>query len=502
MPRRARLDDLGVGRPHRRRHDDHVGVADVARRRGRRCTRTPSVARRRVTSDALRVRPADRVAQVGQQLGDAAHADAANAHEMNRVASGPSITRSAGTPLAIGRLGDSSTRSTMTRAASGRAKRLTAAASCAGAAARRRAARACARPASRRSARFCSSSSAAPAASTAPRRSCAGGRRWRSAAASRIAARPTAAISASVVEPARQTTTFAALISSSMRRGRARRRAARPAPRSQPFANHREIALSGLVRDLRRHAWPAPAAMLPPPSAMLIACAPWEPPKMSTLLAPDGSGPIAQELGANRVPADEAFSPKRAVSTRRSTRWRASTSGPARRLVRPGCAFCSCSSMARRAARRRARRPGPSCSRRRRSTTCGRRRRDDAPARRRALSGSVRRHGRAATATCPSIPSCGSCRARSPPRGTARASMPRAVPDEGDDRVGPARAASRGRWRCPGTGVPRCRLRQSPRAGWCRSSRCSVRPPSASSATMRWRRVLRHVEQDAEASIR
>ena len=76
-----RLAHLGVGHLHRRRHDDHVRIADVRRVVP---VRDPNPERRQPLGHrrSLLVGPADRVSQVREQLGDAAHANATNADEM------------------------------------------------------------------------------------------------------------------------------------------------------------------------------------------------------------------------------------------------------------------------------------------------------------------------------------------------------------------------------------------------------------------------------------
>ena len=71
------LPDLRVGRPHRGGYHDHLRVSDV-----RRLVRVGDADADRLQPIGdrrpLLVRPADDVAQIGEQLGDAAHADAAN----------------------------------------------------------------------------------------------------------------------------------------------------------------------------------------------------------------------------------------------------------------------------------------------------------------------------------------------------------------------------------------------------------------------------------------
>ena len=83
MWRRRGLDDLGVVGLHGRRHDHHVGLADVAGVVPDRAPCTPSVASRAVAADRSRIAAAHGVAEVDQQLGDAAHADAADADEVD-----------------------------------------------------------------------------------------------------------------------------------------------------------------------------------------------------------------------------------------------------------------------------------------------------------------------------------------------------------------------------------------------------------------------------------
>ncbi len=75
--------DFRVVRSNRRRHDDDVGVADVARRRDRSATPTPSDAQPIGDVRSPRIRSAHRVAEVHEQLGDAAHADAADPDEVH-----------------------------------------------------------------------------------------------------------------------------------------------------------------------------------------------------------------------------------------------------------------------------------------------------------------------------------------------------------------------------------------------------------------------------------
>ncbi len=77
-----RLQHLGVLRPDRRRHHHHVRVADergVVTHRDRHAERFQP--RRHVRAPG--VRAADLVPEVGEQLGDPAHADAADADEMH-----------------------------------------------------------------------------------------------------------------------------------------------------------------------------------------------------------------------------------------------------------------------------------------------------------------------------------------------------------------------------------------------------------------------------------
>ena len=125
---------------------------------------------------------------------------------------------------------------------------------------------------------------------------------------------------------------------------RGRARPGQPGPaRASPSRTTREIALAGLVRDVRR--WRGPRQLRccldhghVDRVRALGAAKDEHPPR------PRWLGPDVQELGANRVPADEALlAEARRGLRRRSGRWRA-RHGPARRLVSPGCAFCSCSS--------------------------------------------------------------------------------------------------------------------------------------------------------------
>ena len=79
----ARGDHFRVVVLDRGRHDHGVGAGDVARRHGRSTTRTPIAgqpARRRAVGE---VGTADLEALVGQHLGDAAHAGAADADEVD-----------------------------------------------------------------------------------------------------------------------------------------------------------------------------------------------------------------------------------------------------------------------------------------------------------------------------------------------------------------------------------------------------------------------------------
>ncbi len=77
-----RLDDLRVRRPHRRRDDHDVGVADV---RGVVPHVDADAERPQPLGDrrSLRVRSTHHVAEIRQQLGDAAHPDAANPDEVH-----------------------------------------------------------------------------------------------------------------------------------------------------------------------------------------------------------------------------------------------------------------------------------------------------------------------------------------------------------------------------------------------------------------------------------
>ena len=75
-------DDLRVVGRHGRRHDDHVGIGDVGGRVAdldAHAERAQSVGRDR----AANVRAADPIVEIHQQLGDAAHADAADADEVH-----------------------------------------------------------------------------------------------------------------------------------------------------------------------------------------------------------------------------------------------------------------------------------------------------------------------------------------------------------------------------------------------------------------------------------
>ena len=183
---RARLDDLRVVRPHRRRHDDDVGVADVARRRARSTTRTPSVASRSVIVRSLRVRSADRVAEVARA---ARRCRSCRCRRCRRSESAACVRASA--PAA-----SSSARSTITARGVGPRQRRAPRRHRAAARPSRDAARRCA-PASRRAGQVRLRRAAPPRRPrAAPRRSSAGDRRSRSAAAPESPRRPAAVSSA------------------------------------------------------------------------------------------------------------------------------------------------------------------------------------------------------------------------------------------------------------------------------------------------------------------
>ncbi len=79
---RARFAHFGIRRPHRRRRHHHVCVADVRRVVS---VRDANPQRPQPVRDGrpLLVRSRDRVPEIGQQLGDPAHADAANPDEVH-----------------------------------------------------------------------------------------------------------------------------------------------------------------------------------------------------------------------------------------------------------------------------------------------------------------------------------------------------------------------------------------------------------------------------------
>ena len=192
--------------------------------------------------------------------------------------------------------------------------------------------------------------------------------------------------------------------------------------------------------------------------AMLIACAPWEPPKIRTLgaaplapsPAPDSRAAAADELLTNRVACD-----KRPPSEERHGRFerhgrgahhaREQPVGQARHrvLLEQHGRYAA-------HARRRAP-PVPSCSRRRRCTMSGRRfdriRHASTPP-----SGSSPSPRASAAGDVPFSPALRSRSSAKPSRGTTRASIPRAVPANVTTRVGHAAAAARAPRRCPDRG--------------------------------------------------
>ena len=223
-------------------YDHHVGVADVARRvpfehadaagrfEPRRHLRPPGV------------RSADHVAEVGQQFGDAAHADAADADEVNPPRptehDSPSARRTRERQHPV----DDHSRRVRPRQPPRRRRHALAFAGVAGQ--RERSPPPAAPPSRSR----CSTTRAAPCRDQRLARSAAGDRRW-----------PSAAESESPPGPPRS-----APPASSRRRGRRRGRppsspgpsrtgTARPAPRVPPpvaVADHLQIALPGLMRDV------------------------------------------------------------------------------------------------------------------------------------------------------------------------------------------------------------------------------------------------------------
>ena len=84
MPEPPRLEHLGVVAAHRGGGDDHLGALHV---RGGVALRDPRPELREAVGDgrALEVGAGDRVAEVQQHLGDAAHPRAADAHEVHAL---------------------------------------------------------------------------------------------------------------------------------------------------------------------------------------------------------------------------------------------------------------------------------------------------------------------------------------------------------------------------------------------------------------------------------
>ena len=82
--RSARCDEFGVIAADRRRDDDHLGGADVLRLMADMHGRAP-VAQALHVGVLRRVGTLHRVAEVEQHFGDAGHADAADADEMDRA---------------------------------------------------------------------------------------------------------------------------------------------------------------------------------------------------------------------------------------------------------------------------------------------------------------------------------------------------------------------------------------------------------------------------------
>ena len=81
--RAPRLDHLRVVRRARPTTTTTTSAAPTCAASCPTATRTPSVRSRSVTSDAFAIRAAHLVSQIREQLGDAAHADAADADEVN-----------------------------------------------------------------------------------------------------------------------------------------------------------------------------------------------------------------------------------------------------------------------------------------------------------------------------------------------------------------------------------------------------------------------------------
>ena len=105
--------------------------------------------------------------------------------------------------------------------------------------------------------------------------------------------------------------------------------------------------------------------------ATLIACAPWEPPRTSTLarrfeVRTSQFERLRRTPPAPDYPRQSPSSRKTAASPRRSRPPRARTRASSR-FVRPGTAFCSSTIVGMPPQRRQRARPDPSCSRRRRS---------------------------------------------------------------------------------------------------------------------------------------
>ena len=81
----VRFDHFGIVGDDGGRNDHHVRAVDVDRLRGLRKSWRPSFARRSVMAEGLRVGAGNGVAEGEQHFGDAAHADAADAHQVNAL---------------------------------------------------------------------------------------------------------------------------------------------------------------------------------------------------------------------------------------------------------------------------------------------------------------------------------------------------------------------------------------------------------------------------------
>ena len=83
MRRAARRDQFGIVALDRGGDDDHRGVADICSASWPMNTVAPCSRRRLTLALSLSVRALNLVAEVEQHLGDARHADAADADEMD-----------------------------------------------------------------------------------------------------------------------------------------------------------------------------------------------------------------------------------------------------------------------------------------------------------------------------------------------------------------------------------------------------------------------------------